>query len=160
MVFNRQPSFYGASALHANDTHVYRIHASAYGIQTPQLLPITIARGTERRVGFLLAVRICSPASAAGRTSTDTARNRLGSMSPSCAGDSMPGSFYFTVSSRLPFYAFHRVENREKREALGHVYNALRRTFAHDSSRTRQSIDKGRFPMQEFEARPTFVSDG
>lgn len=32
-------------------------------------------------------------------------RNRLGSMSPSCAGDSMPGSLYFAVLSRLPFHA-------------------------------------------------------
>lgn len=32
-------------------------------------------------------------------------RNRLGSMSPSCAGDSMPGSFYFVVLSRLPSHA-------------------------------------------------------
>lgn len=68
---------------------------------------------------------LCSPASAVGQAPTDAACNRLGSMSPSCAGDSMPGSFYFAVSSRRPFHTFHyrKAEAREH-AALGHVHSA------------------------------------
>lgn len=82
----------------------------AYGIQTLQLPPIRMysVRGAEQDAEFLLAAGYVH---LPRRAPTDAARNRLGSMSPSCAGDSMPESFYFAVSSRLPSHAFHRIEN-------------------------------------------------
>lgn len=51
-------------------------------------------------------------------------RNRLGSMSPPCAGDSMPGSLYFAVLSRLPFHAGGSNKPRSSRAcASWNAYN-------------------------------------
>lgn len=103
-------------------------------LQATQLPPIAIA---ERCAGSVSG-GLCSPASAVGQAPTDAARNRLGSMSPSCAGDSMPGSFYFAVSSRRPFHAFHcrKAEAREH-AALGHVHSARWLSFAPRSRSSR-----------------------
>jgi len=87
-------------ALYANDTHV-RISVRYTGDATTAYSN----RATRNGVPGLCSGGLCSPASAVGQT--DAARNRLGSMSPSCAGDSMSGSFYFAVSSRRSFHAFH-----------------------------------------------------
>lgn len=56
-------------------------------------------------------------------------RNRLGSMSPSCAGDSMPGSFYFAVLSRLPFHAGGSRGISRGSRAWWNVYTAACWTF-------------------------------
>jgi hypothetical protein len=88
--------------------------------------PVAIARrGTARRVS--VSSGLCSPASTVGRAPTDAARNRLGSMSPSCAGDSMPGSFYFAVSSRRPSHAFHR--RKRRRAVLRYVHSVNRFSY-------------------------------
>lgn len=95
---------------------VYAYKGTVYRHRTP----IAIARrGTTRRVS--VSCGLCSPASTVGRAPTDAARNRLGSMSPSCAGDSMPGSFYFAVSSRRPSHAFHR--RKRSRAVLRYVHS-------------------------------------
>lgn len=58
---------------------------------------------------------LCSPASAVGPRASDAGpRNRLGSMSPSCAGDSMPGS-PFTSQSRHAVPPSHTLRRSEAR---------------------------------------------